>query len=248
MRSFAVASLLVLGCGNDIGHGNVSNVPPDAPDLTGPPGSPLVSVTSPAGGEAFYPSQTVAIAWTATDEDSPSVTCDVAAVGSANRVTIASAMALASGQAASATWTPDTAPASTYTIQVTCTDANALTGGDASGVFTVLPAPQQVSYAQVQAVFTASCTGNGCHSGVNPQGGLDLTPTKSYAALVGQPSGQCTPTRTLVQPGAPDQSYLVNKLLGTDLCFGSKMPKTGSIGAENIQLIRDWIFNGAPST
>lgn len=219
-----------------------------APDAAGPPGSPLIAVTAPRAGASFYPTQTVAIAWTATDDDTASLTCDVAAVEGTNRITIATAMTALSGQAAAATWTPGTAPPSTaYRIQVTCTDGNGLAGGGASGTFAVSAAPRTVTYAEVQAIWSASCTGNGCHSGVMPQAGLDLSSAASRSALVDQPSGQCAPSRLLVKPGAPEESYLVNKLVGMDLCFGTKMPKTGSITADKVQLVRDWIFNGAPN-
>jgi len=242
MRIVGCAMFLAIGCGNDIGH---SSNP--APDASGPPGSPMITVTTPRAGEAFYPAQVVSIAWTATDDDSTNLTCDVAAVEGSNRIAIATAMMATSGQAASATWTPGTAPPSTaYRIQVTCTDGNGLAGNGASGTFTVSPPPQDVSFAtQVQPIFTASCATNGCHAGVMPQAELGLTSSSAYAALVDKPSGQCTPARTLVKPGAPDQSYLMNKLLGTDLCFGTRMPKTGGISAAQIQLIRDWIYNGA---
>jgi hypothetical protein len=50
-----------------------------------------------------------------------------------------------------------------------------------------------------------------------------------------------------VLPGAPDQSYLVDKLLGIDLCFGSKMPKTGGVADADIATISNWICEGAPN-
>jgi hypothetical protein len=57
-------------------------------------------------------------------------------------------------------------------------------------------------------------------------------------------SAQCA-GRTLVVPSAPSRSYLVNKLDGIDMCTGSKMPKSGTLGAADRQLIVDWIAQGA---
>jgi hypothetical protein len=58
---------------------------------------------------------------------------------------------------------------------------------------------------------------------------------------------QCTEL-DLVKPGAPDQSYLVFKLQGSGSCFqGSRMPKSAPLSTAEIQLVRDWIANGAPN-
>ena len=52
-----------------------------------------------------------------------------------------------------------------------------------------------------------------------------------------------------MRAGQPDQSYLVWKLQGSGGCYsGSRMPKGASaLSASNLQLIRDWIANGAPN-
>jgi hypothetical protein len=102
-----------------------------------------------------------------------------------------------------------------------------------------------LSYAaNIEPVLAAQCTAAGCHRGPVPQAGLNLTTGNGYAGLVGVASSQCA-NRMIVAPGQPGASYLVNKLMGTNLCFGTKMPKTGSIGADNIAAINDWICTGA---
>ena len=92
----------------------------------------------------------------------------------------------------------------------------------------------------------AGCGTNSCHGGVKPAQKLDLSSsTKAYAALVNRPSTECG-SRLLVQPGAPDSSYLIHKVTGTQLCSGSKMPKTGSgLSAVQIETLRTWIGGGA---
>ena len=86
-----------------------------------------------------------------------------------------------------------------------------------------------------------------CHDATLPAEDLALTAAESYGALVGQASSQC-PSTKLVEPGAPEASYLVKKLQGSGECFiGSRMPKPPETFSDaEIQLVRDWIFNGAP--
>lgn len=56
---------------------------------------------------------------------------------------------------------------------------------------------------------------------------------------------QCT-NKLLVAPGSPSNSYLVNKLTGTDMCSGSRMPKGGSsLSNGDIESVRVWIGSGA---
>ena len=51
----------------------------------------------------------------------------------------------------------------------------------------------------------------------------------------------------LVDPGSPSTSYLMQKLLGTDICTGTQMPKAGaSLPSGDIDLIAAWICVGAP--
>jgi hypothetical protein len=99
----------------------------------------------------------------------------------------------------------------------------------------------------VQPIFTSKCATMACHGGVMPPEGLDLRTGKSYAKLVGVTATECSDGRMRVLPGAPDQSYLVDKLLGIDLCFGSKMPKTGGVADADIATISNWICEGAPN-
>lgn len=101
--------------------------------------------------------------------------------------------------------------------------------------------------ADIQPIFTASCTGMGCHGGAMPAGGLKLSTGNAYAALVNVASSQCPDGRKRVAPSDVANSYLMDKILGVDLCFGTQMPKMGSLPAAQIDKISTWICNGAPN-
>jgi hypothetical protein len=232
------AFCLMAACGNDVGV---------QPDASGPPGSPIVMVTSPRTGDAFYPTETVRVEWTATDEDA-SVSCDVTTTGS-SPITIASKVAAMSGKQTSVSWSLSGVTAAAYQVRVACADANKLVGNGVSPMFVVSGLPQNVSFAsQIQPLLTASCTSMACHDAIQPQQGLDLVTGHAYAQLVSVASTECS-TSMLVKPGAPSDSYLVVKLAGGGTCStGSRMPKAATAwSSDQIQLVRDWIANGAPN-
>jgi hypothetical protein len=79
------------------------------------------------------------------------------------------------------------------------------------------------------------------------QKGLDLTLGKAYAGLVNVAAVECADGRKRVLPGQPSQSYLVDKLMNVDICFGTQMPKLGSIPAAQLTAITGWICEGAPN-
>lgn len=106
-----------------------------------------------------------------------------------------------------------------------------------------------VSFAtDVQPIFDASCVDAGCHTGARPKASLSLDGGKAFAELVGVKTDGCSGQRTLVVPGDPSSSYLMQKLLGTDLCSGSQMPKAGqSLASPKLATISTWICQGAPN-
>jgi hypothetical protein len=100
--------------------------------------------------------------------------------------------------------------------------------------------------ADVQPIFSAACNASGCHTGARPKEGLSLEVGEAYASLVGAPASQCS-ERLLVKPGDPAGSYLVQKLMGTQLCSGSQMPKAGQgLPDAEFETISNWICQGAP--
>jgi hypothetical protein len=99
---------------------------------------------------------------------------------------------------------------------------------------------------QVQPIFTRECTGGGCHGGVRAAANLDLSIGKAYAALVNVTADQCNGSKKRVVPADPAQSYLMNKLLGTGMCFGTQMPKANvKIPQTELDVISGWICAGA---
>jgi len=101
-----------------------------------------------------------------------------------------------------------------------------------------------VSFAgDVQPIFTASCAKQGCHTNQRPSAGLSLASGTSYQALVGVMSS-CA-GRVQVRPGNPAESYLMDKLLGTNMCSGSQMPKAGGLASGQLDTVRRWICQGA---
>ena len=79
-----------------------------------------------------------------------------------------------------------------------------------------------------------------------PKAGLDLrSASVAYSDMVGVLSTQCTNLK-LVDSSSPSSSYLINKLTGNGICFGSLMPKAGAaLPASDIDVIRAWIGLGA---
>ncbi len=95
----------------------------------------------------------------------------------------------------------------------------------------------------VQNVLVPRCASAACHGpGATPP---TLDAAAAYGALVGVTSGQASP-RLLVEPNAPERSYLVDKLRGT-AGVGQIMPIDGAIAPADLAAIEAWISNGAPN-
>ena len=92
-------------------------------------------------------------------------------------------------------------------------------------------------------ILVPKCAGEGCHSGTDPAGGLDLSAGKAHEALVGVPSAR-RPERKRVVPGAPERSYLVERISpGGDT---PRMPLGADpLSAGEVERIRNWIAGGA---
>ncbi len=73
---------------------------------------------------------------------------------------------------------------------------------------------------------------------------MTLDGENDYDRLVNLPSAQI-PELMLVLPGDPDSSYLMMKIEGTDGIVGGQMPSEVGLSAEQTQLLRSWISNGA---
>lgn len=97
-------------------------------------------------------------------------------------------------------------------------------------------------------IFTPTCAISGCHSATTASGGLSLAAGEAFDGLVNTPSSQLLEMNR-VEPGDPDNSYLVHKISGTQTTVGGSgttMPQDGlALSAEEIQAITDWIEAGA---
>ena len=83
----------------------------------------------------------------------------------------------------------------------------------------------------------SQCSGEICH---NIQTGADIR------WFIGRRTAECCGERTLITPGHPEQSYLIDKLRGTHLCAGSRMPLDGpALSAVSVDAITAWICQGA---
>jgi len=105
---------------------------------------------------------------------------------------------------------------------------------------------QQDIFNTTDSAARAACTT--CHNTGNAAvaGGLNLTGTGAYAALVNAPSRD-KPGAIRVIPGDPDGSYVIQKLEGASGIVGQRMPQSGPpfLTPGQIAIIRRWIADGA---
>jgi len=116
-------------------------------------------------------------------------------------------------------------------------------GGDGTGLPPAGPLGPNFSQIQVN-VFTPNCATTGCHFGAGAPQGLRLDAASSFALLVGVASTEESSVLR-VDPGDPDNSYLVQKLEGT-ASSGAQMPLNApALAQATIDVIRQWISDGA---
>ena len=94
-------------------------------------------------------------------------------------------------------------------------------------------------------IFTPKCATSGCHAGTTRAGGLSLE-ADEVAEIIDAASQQ-QPSLKLIDPGNPDDSYLIRKVRGTG--SEARMPiGLDPLTPEEIQMIVDWVAAGAPTT
>lgn len=102
--------------------------------------------------------------------------------------------------------------------------------------------PDELS-GRVVEIFNRSCTGAGCHSGTNPQMGLKLTEEAYFQTTVNRASVE-KPDLLRINPGKPDSSYLVMKIIDAENITGLQMPfGRDPLTESEISTIVDWIKN-----
>jgi hypothetical protein len=122
---------------------------------------------------------------------------------------------------------------------------SAVDGGTASATAEGTPAAK-VTFTEVyDQVLKGSCLN--CHTGFIGQfTGLDLsTPATAFANMVNKSSSRCG-GQALVAPGHADSSLLYLKV--TSPSCGSRMPpNAAALPRARIDLIKNWIDEGAPN-
>jgi hypothetical protein len=97
-----------------------------------------------------------------------------------------------------------------------------------------------------QNILVPRCATTACHArGATPP---VLEASGAWAALVGAASAQSS--LRLVEPSAPDRSYLVYKLRGSAGSvggIGTVMPTDGALSPSDLAAVEAWISNGAPN-
>jgi len=103
-----------------------------------------------------------------------------------------------------------------------------------------------------EIVFASSCAFSSCHGAENPRAELSLaTADAAWAALVGvAPSNLAALEAGLlrVDPGTPDNSFLLRKLIEPGPGEGNRMPANSPtpLSDATLQAVREWIAFGAP--
>lgn len=107
-----------------------------------------------------------------------------------------------------------------------------------------VPPPQEApTFSDIQTmIFIPICV---CHVGAAAPLGLVLDTAATIDMLVNIPSAE-VPDLFRVEPGNPDDSYLVRKLQGGPDIVGSQMPLGGPpLDQDMIDMVREWILAGA---
>lgn len=108
------------------------------------------------------------------------------------------------------------------------------------------------TYHEIQDnIFDKSCANSACHAPPMNSADLNLIYGQSYQDLVNRVPRNATAAEAgmkLIDPGNPDNSFLLTKLLGPENPnFGGRMPFGGGpLHNGKIDAIRSWIAAGAP--
>lgn len=93
--------------------------------------------------------------------------------------------------------------------------------------------------------FTPTCDSFGCHNADSASAGLVLAAGMSFAELVNEPSSQRSDLDR-VEPGDPENSYIVKKLRGDGDINGQRMPEGGPFLSDaELARVSSWISDGA---
>lgn len=107
-----------------------------------------------------------------------------------------------------------------------------------------------ISIADVQTeIFNRFCLSSGCHNAADRAGSLVLEESVAFGNLVGvRPDNPVARNQGFlrVDPGRPENSFLVMKLEGPGRGQGERMPLGMTpLSPQQIDLVRRWIEAGA---
>ena len=94
-------------------------------------------------------------------------------------------------------------------------------------------------------IFDTNCALSGCHAGGNPRVGMSLEDGLAFSNIVNVVSVERSDLLR-VDPGNPEQSYLLKKVRGDADIVSARMPLgRDALSDDDIELIRQWIADGA---
>jgi hypothetical protein len=106
---------------------------------------------------------------------------------------------------------------------------------------------EKVTLAELSTeIFTPKCAFAGCHGGANPAGGMSLAADVIAADIV-DVAATANAAFKRIDPGNPDDSYIVMKIEGRGITGRQMPPNATPLSAEEIEKIRSWIADGAPT-
>lgn len=108
-----------------------------------------------------------------------------------------------------------------------------------------------VELKDAETILAESCGTMGCHDdSTQAQAGLDLlSPGVESRVVDVNAIGLGCNDRILVVAGDPNTSYLLEKVLNIPGICDNQMPPVGSLPADEIEVLRQWILDlGDPST
>ena len=105
-----------------------------------------------------------------------------------------------------------------------------------------VPALEATAQSLAQEVFAKSCAFSSCHSNAaSASAGLNLHNEEALLDMIDRPSAQ-DPSKMLIVPGAPQSSYLIDKMRGINLYSGTdSMPPGSTLCESKIALVEEWI-------
>ena len=116
---------------------------------------------------------------------------------------------------------------------------------DANGADDSAAPTTDITLAQIsEQIFALKCVG--CHGGGSPSANMSLESGVVAAEIINVASSQRSDLKR-IDPGNPDDSYLLIKLRADEDMVSQQMPLGGgALSDEQIEMVRKWIAGGAP--